>query len=264
MPPLSSDRAAAMPAQAVVLAGGAGTRLRSMVADFPKPMAPVRGRPFLEYLVAQVAAAGMTDVVLCVGYGADVIADHFGDGTRFGVNIVYSREYAPLGTGGALKLAEERLTGDRWLVLNGDSLFDISLADLIARHMDHPAEATLALARVDDSRRYGTVTVAADGTVVAFAEKSETPTPDPINGGLYIIERTVLHRIPADRPVSFEREVLPGLLGARDELFGVGLRAEAFDGYFIDIGIPADFLRAQAAAEPFDRLAAASYLNDSR
>jgi NDP-sugar pyrophosphorylase family protein len=253
MPPLRiADISPLAPRQALILAGGAGTRLRPLVSDVPKPMAPVRGRPFLEYLVAQLALAGVPEVMLCVGFVADVIEGHFGDGQGFGISIMYSRELDPLGTGGALKLAEERLVGDRWLVLNGDSLFDISLADFVTRHLDHPAVATLALARVDDARRYGAVSLAADGTVAAFAEKPDTSTPQPINGGLYMIERTVLHRIPVDRPVSFEREVLP-------ELLGQGLRGEAFDGYFIDIGVPADYLRAQSDEDVFERL-----ISDSR
>jgi D-glycero-alpha-D-manno-heptose 1-phosphate guanylyltransferase len=236
-----------LPRQALILAGGAGTRLQSVVSDVPKPMARVRGRPFLEYLVAQVVRAGVEEVVLLVGYLGDVIERHFGDGARFGVRISYSREREPLGTGGALKLAEAQLIGDRWLVLNGDSIFDISLGELIARHIDHPAAATLALAHVPDSSRYGSVTVAADGTVTAFVEKSDTAAPDRINGGLYMIERSVLQRIPVDRPASFEREVLPQLVGR-------GLRGEQFDGYFIDIGVPADYARAGADAYVFDRL----------
>lgn len=235
------------PTQALILAGGAGTRLRSVVNDIPKPMAPIDGRPFLEYLVAQVAVAGVPEVVLLVGYRAEAIERHFGDGAGFGVRVRYSREREALGTGGALKLAEGLLVGDRWLVLNGDSLFDISLAELVARHIDRPAPATLALARVADPTRYGSVTLAADGSVTAFAEKSDATAPNRINGGLYIIERSLVHRIPADRPVSFEREVLP-------QLVGQGLRGEPFDGYFVDIGVPADYVRAQLDAAVFDRL----------
>jgi len=247
MPPTKPEP----PRQALILAGGAGTRLRSVVSEMPKPMAPVADRPFLEYVVAQVVAAGVPEIVLLVGYLAQSIERHFGAGERFGAHITYSCDIEPLGTGGALKHAEPLLEGDRWLVLNGDSLFDISLAELVARHLRHPAPATLAVARVADQTRYGSVTLAADGRVTAFAEKSGQTTPNHINGGLYMIERSALQRIPVDRPVSFEREVLPGLVGH-------GLRGEPFDGYFVDIGVPADYAKAQLDRAVFDRLISAS------
>jgi NDP-sugar pyrophosphorylase family protein len=238
--------------QALILAGGAGTRLRSVVSDRPKPMAEVGGRPFIEYLLAQVANAGIEEAILLVGYKWETFERHLGDGDRLGIRVRYSREDVPLGTGGALKKAEALLTGDRWLVLNGDSLFDISIPALIDRHIRAHAVATLALARVADSARYGSVTLAVDGSVTAFVEKSDSTATKYINGGLYMIERSVVHQIPADRPVSFEREVLP-------ELVGRGLHAEPFDGYFIDIGVPEDFARANADAAFLERL-----ISDSR
>jgi NDP-sugar pyrophosphorylase family protein len=238
--------------QALILAGGAGTRLRSVVSDRPKPMAEVGGRPFIEYLLAQVANAGIGEAILLVGYQAESFEDHLGDGERIGINVRYSREREPLGTGGAIRNAAPMLSGDRWLVLNGDSLFDISIPALIDRHVASDAVATLALARVADAARYGSVTVAPDGSVTAFVEKSQVTATNYINGGVYMIERPVLHQIPADRPVSFEREVLPQLVGS-------GLHAEPFEGYFIDIGVPDDFARAQADAGFLARL-----VSDSR
>ena len=247
MPGAAIDRSA-WPIEAVILAGGAGTRLRSVVSDVPKPLAPVAGRPFIEYLLLQVRAAGIARVVICSGYRAGTIEAELGTGERWGVSIRYSVEDAPLGTGGALRHAQPMLAGERWLVMNGDSLFDISLADLFGAHARRPAPATLALASVGDASRYGGVTLARDGTVSAFVEKPPDAAPKCINGGLYIIDRTTLDLIPADRPVSLEHEVFGGLVGR-------GLRGVALDGYFVDIGVPADFMRAQAASV-FARLAA--------
>ena len=226
--------------QAVILAGGLGTRLRAAVPDVPKVMADVGGRPFLEYLIAQLRGAGVTSAVLCVGYRGEVVEGHFGDGSAWGMQLTYSVEREPLGTAGALRLAEPLLAGERWLVMNGDSYFDISLHTLFGAHRSTPAAATLALARVADARRYGGVKCSPDGYVTAFIEKpaADTAVAGLINSGLYIIERSVFELIPADRPVSFERDVLPGLVGR-------GLRAAVFDGYFIDIGIPDDYARAQ-------------------
>ena len=223
----------------------------------PKPMAPVDGRPFLEYLLFQLRAAGIPSAVLCVGYRADVIREHFGDGAPWGIELAYSVESEPMGTGGALKLAGPLLDTDALVLMNGDSLFDIPLAQLIAAHIEPPtrAPATLALAQVADGNRFGGVSVDADGQVAAFVEKPDAPpdtsAPQCINGGLYMIERTTLDLIPADRPVSFEREVLPLLVGR-------GLRGMAFDAYFVDIGVPEDYLRAQHETDVFRRLAADS------
>lgn len=226
--------------QAVILAGGLGTRLRSAVADVPKVMADVGGRPFLEYIIDQLRHAGVDDAVVCVGYRAEAIERHFGDGARWGIRLAYSVESQPLGTGGALRLARPMLSGDRWLVMNGDSFFDISLALLGAAHRPAQTPVTIALGRVADARRYGEVTLSSDGLITAFVEKPATQAPVPglINTGLYIIERPVFDLIPADRPASFERDVLPQLVGGR-------LRGAVFDGYFIDIGVPEDYARAR-------------------
>ena len=227
--------------EAVILAGGLGTRLRPVVADTPKPMARVAGRPFLEYVLAQLATVGIKRAVVCSGFKSHALQQHFGDGDKFGIALAWSVEQEPRGTGGALKLAEPLLAGDKWLLTNGDSLFDISLRALVDEHDAHPALATLALARVANARRYGRVTLAGDGTIASFDEKADIDIPGLINSGLYIIERRLLAQIPADRPVSLEREVIAPLAGKGAN----GVRGVAFDGFFIDIGIPEDFARAQ-------------------
>ncbi len=209
-------------------------------------MARVAGRPFLEYVVAQLRANGIERAVVCAGFGSQALRAHFGNGETFGIELAWSVEHEPKGTGGALKLADPLLVGERWLLMNGDSLFDISLRALIDEHDTHPAAVTLALARVANARRYGRVTLAGDGTIASFDEKADIDIPGLINSGLYIIERELLAQIPVDRPVSLEREVvapLAGLGAAADA--GKGVRGVAFDGFFIDIGIPEDFTRAQ-------------------
>ncbi len=241
-----------MPAQAVILAGGSGTRLWPLVSDVPKPMAPVDGHPFMEYLIHQLVTAGIAEVVVCAGYMAETLQAHFGDGRQWGVRLTYSIEPQALGTGGALKLAEPLLVGDRWLVMNGDSLFDISLADLAAAHFRFGGPITLALSRAGDPGRYGGVTHDLDGSISAFVEKGDATTgmsaPDCINAGLYMIDRTTLAQIPADRPVSLEREVLPSFIGR-------GLSGALFEAaYFVDIGVPDDYRRAQLEREVFRRL----------
>jgi NDP-sugar pyrophosphorylase family protein len=232
--------------QAIILAGGAGTRLRPVVSDVPKPLAPVCGRPFIEYLIAQLAAAGIPRAVVLAGVMADRLRSTLGD-QLLGVEIVYSVEPAPLGTAGALKHAETMLDGDRWLLLNGDSLVDIDLSALSDAHRPDAALATMALVRVDDSRRFGGVSIARDGSVVSFVEKPNSSEATLINAGVYVIERRLLNEIPADAAVSLERAILPALIGR-------GLRGEAFSAYFVDIGVPEDYLRAQQACAVFDGL----------
>jgi NDP-sugar pyrophosphorylase family protein len=230
--------------QAIILAGGLGTRLRPLVGDVAKPMAPVAGRPFMEYLLRQLRQAGFEQVLVCAGYRAGDIEAHFGSGERFGVQLAYSVEPEPLGTAGALRLAADRLAidrrvDDRWLVLNGDSLLDISLVRLVDAHRRSGALLTMALVAVEEAGRYGRVELAEDGTVASFVEKNAVaPGPGLINGGVYVMEPSVITGITAGEVKSLERDVLPGLVGR-------GLHGVAHDAFFIDIGVPEDYQRAQ-------------------
>lgn len=221
--------------QAVVLAGGLGTRLRPVLGDVPKPMAPLSGRPFLEYQLLYLKHAGITEVVLCVGYRAEVIEEYFGDGTRYGLKIVYSTEAAPLGTGGAIKLAAPLLR-DSFFVLNGDSYAELDYRELERFQREHHALATLGLTRSDDARAYGSVVATQDGRVTAFREKAEQGggAAAYISAGVYRFERAVLDFIPAKKAVSLETQTFPTMLTQGARLFGM-----AFEGYFIDIGTPA-------------------------
>jgi NDP-sugar pyrophosphorylase family protein len=224
--------------KALLLVGGHGTRLRSVLTSVPKPLAPVGGRPFLELLVRQLALQGICKLVLCTGYRAEQIEQTFSDGSKLGVTIEYSREWVPLGTAGAVKLAQRRLQQlSDFLVLNGDSLLDIDFQRLIGFHRGHCGVATIAAVSMLNTDRYGAVQAGADGRVNSFAEKSGNHGPGLINAGVYVFSTKILELIP-EGPVSLERDLLPRLLS-------LGVYALEQHGIFIDIGTPADYARAQ-------------------
>ncbi|MDD4192748.1 MAG: nucleotidyltransferase family protein [Mangrovibacterium sp.] len=222
--------------EAIVLAGGRGTRLRPVVEGIPKPMAPVSGKPFLAYVLGWLAQNGISRVILSVGYRWEVIFAAFG--TRFqGMELVYSVEDTPLGTGGAIALAMGRLRGDPFFIVNGDTFFDVSLGGLLLFHQSF--DLSILLKPMKNFDRYGTVTVNAQNRIVAFHEKA--PREDGlINGGIYLANRRIEDHFPAESPFSFEKAFLEKNVHALT--FG-GLVS---DRYFIDIGIPADYLRAQS------------------
>jgi len=223
---------------AAVLAGGLGTRLREAVADKPKVLAQVNGRPFLAYLLDTLAGAGVRRAILCTGYLADQVRTAFG--TEFGgVELLYSQEESPLGTGGALSLALPLLDSSPVLVLNGDSFCDADLALFARQHLACGAAASLVLARVADVARYGAVETSGDGTITSFEEKGRRRGDGLINAGIYLLERFLIEGLPAGRALSLEKELFPGLIGH-------GLYGFAQGGKFIDIGIPADYYAAGA------------------
>jgi len=222
--------------EAVILAGGLGTRLRGLVPDVPKPMAPVAGRPFLEYLLGRLAAAGVERAVLSVGHKAEVIVGHFGGRFR-GVTLDYAHEAEPLGTGGATARALARCHHSPVLVLNGDSFLDLPWADLAAAWRAHQLPVIVGRA-VDDCTRYGRL-VSHDGRVVAFAEKDGAGGPGVINAGAYLLPRDFLAARPESGPYSLERDVLAPAVERHP------VRLLVATGYFIDIGVPDDYLRAQ-------------------
>ena len=224
---------------AAILAGGLGTRLRASVADRPKVLASVRGRPFLSFLLDQLTAAGLRRIVLCTGYMGDLVRAEYGE-TYADAELVYSREDVPLGTGGALRLALPLLgTGDV-LVLNGDSYCDADLADFRRWQQERSAESALVLTRVADTSRYGRVEVEPDGMLKSFREKGGAAGAGWINAGIYLLGQDLFRSIPVGRAVSLEKDVLPGRIGAA--LYGYRT-----DGRFLDIGTP----RSYTAAEKF-------------
>ncbi|MDN5361463.1 MAG: mannose-phosphate guanylyltransferase [Moorella sp. (in: firmicutes)] len=224
--------------KAVILAGGFGTRLRSIVSEVPKGMASIAGKPFLEYQVSWLVAQGIEGIILCLGYMAEKIIEHFGDGKAFGVHITYSEENEPLGTGGALRLAKDLLPS-RFLVLNGDTIVDMPVKEMIVAHNASRAIFSIALVRVDDVAAYGEVVTDEHGRVQAFREKGRHG-PGLINAGLYIMEKSILDAIPPGRACSLEKEVLPRLLAEGRPIYGF-----VHQGYFLDIGTPENYKRAQ-------------------
>jgi NDP-sugar pyrophosphorylase family protein len=221
---------------AVVLAGGMGTRLRSVVADRPKVLAPVAGRPFLTYLLDQIATTGIRRVVLSTGYMAEQFGTAIGDSYR-GLEIVYAPEKSPLGTGGAIKYAGDFASAEQLLILNGDSYCDANLSQYIDWHVAGGHDVSLLLAKVNDTSRYGTVEFGTDGRVTAFLEKQPEHKSGYINAGLYLLRRPMLDDIP-DGASSIERDVFPIWLKK------TSIMAWLTDGAFIDIGIPSDYERS--------------------
>jgi mannose-1-phosphate guanylyltransferase len=223
--------------QALILAGGAGTRLRPLTHTVAKPVLPLAGRPHLAYVIDWLRRHGVDDVVVSCGHLAEGMREVLAR-LEPGVQIRYAEEPDPRGTAGAIRFAED-LLGERFLVFNGDVLCDLDLSALIAQHERTGARATIALYPVDDPSGYGLVRRRDDGEITEFLEKPdpEEIDTDEINAGAYLLERSVLDEIPPDRGVSIEREVFPKLV--RSGLFGIRL-----DGYWIDIGTPERFLQA--------------------
>jgi len=222
--------------QALILAGGLGTRLQKVISDYPKPMALISGRPFLEYLILQLKKYNLTEIVLCIGYLGEKIKEYFKDGDRW-VKIEYSEEKKPLGTGGAIKLANNFIKNDNFLVLNGDSYLNIDFNELIKFHKSKRALATLALVKVNKSDRYGAVEIDKDYHITSFKEKGAVGKSNLINGGIYIFHKKILNFIPEGK-VSLERNIFP-------ELIGKGFYGKPHRAYFIDIGVPEDYNRVQ-------------------
>ena len=225
--------------QALILAGGEGTRLRPLTSTMPKPVVPLVDRPFISYMLEWLRAHGVDDVILSCGFMADGVRTVMGDGSALGIRLRYLEEPRPLGTGGALKFAEA-LLDERFFMLNGDVLTDMDLTAQLEHHERTGARATLSLIPVEDPSAYGLVRRDPDCSVTEFVEK---PGPEQIdtnlvNAGAYIIERDVLDEMPrAGTNVSIEREVFPALVGR-------GLFGCESSGYWLDIGTPDRYLQA--------------------
>jgi mannose-1-phosphate guanylyltransferase len=225
--------------QALILTGGEGTRLRPLTSTMPKPVVPLVGRPFISYMLEWLRGHGVDDVILACGFMAADVRNVLGDGSELGIRLSYVEEPEPLGTGGAVKFAQDLLE-ERFFMLNGDILTDIDLTTQLEQHERTGARATLALVAVEDPSAYGLVRRNEDCSVNEFVEK---PGPEQIdtnliNAGAYILERSVLDSMaPAGTNISIEREVFPALV--QRGLFGY----EAC-GYWLDIGTPERYLQA--------------------
>ena len=221
---------------AIILAGGLGTRLRSVINDLPKPMAPVNGKPFLHYIFQYLVREGVKDVVLSVGYKHEAIKEFFG-GAYLGIKIQYSVEEEPLGTGGGIKQAFDLIDGPAY-VLNGDTFFGVNLWALNEFYFDTKSDIALAIKPLENFDRYGTVQMDAANRLTKFEEK-KLVEKGLINGGIYFFDKQLWNKVDVPQKFSFEKDVL--------EKYVADLRfsGDVFNGYFIDIGIPEDYNKAQ-------------------
>jgi len=230
--------------QALILAGGKGTRLRPLTVYTPKPIVPVLNRPFLLYQIEILRRAGVKDITLSLNYQPDKIEQQLGDGTNYGVNLRYVTEPSPMGTGGAYKYAAEAIR-ETTIVFNGDILTDLDVFKVIGFHQQKKADATIVLTPVENPSAYGLVETEADGRVLRFLEKPKSEeladlTTSNINAGIYILEPGVLDLIPEGENTSFEYNVFPELLKRGKEFFAFVMNGN----YWRDIGTPTSYLQA--------------------
>lgn len=228
--------------QAILLAGGLGTRLRSVVSDRPKPMALIGDKPFMEYVVHELSRHGITDIIVAVGYKGTMVEEYFGDGSRMTspdgqrLTVRYAYEKELLGTAGAIKNAGRLVTEDSFFVLNADTFYQIDYGRLVRLQRQQGLDMALVLRQVPDVSRYGEA-VLEDGYLTAFNEKTTEARPGTINGGVYRMSRELLDEIPEGK-VSLENEMIPSWMAK-----GRCLGGFVNDGYFIDIGVPEDYFR---------------------
>lgn len=224
--------------EAIILAGGRGSRLQEVVRDVPKPMAPICGKPFLSYLLQHLQSFGFRRVIISAGYMHEVIVGHF-QNRHEQLEMAYVIEEHALGTGGGLRLALEKAESAHPMVFNGDSLFRISLDDFYAFHQSKEADFSIALREVENASRYGEVEIGADQRILAFREKQAREKKGFINGGIYILNREKF--LSQTRPGVFSLETdFLSRYAAHGHFYG-----KVFHDYFIDIGIPEDFAKAQ-------------------
>jgi D-glycero-alpha-D-manno-heptose 1-phosphate guanylyltransferase len=228
---------------ALILVGGLGTRLKAVIGeDTPKPLALISGEPFLKHLLLWLSKQGVKNVVLATGHLAESFEDTIAGYCPIGMSVSFSRETEPLGTGGAIKNALPHLNSDPILVMNGDSVASVSLAELISNHGD--GYASMALIEVPDAARFGTVDVDRDGLVSSYREKKGLPNPGYINAGFYLLSQNFLADLPNGR-FSLEQDIFPNVIPK-------GIKTVSFEGDFIDIGTPESYA---SAADFFSRFA---------
>jgi NDP-sugar pyrophosphorylase family protein len=225
---------------AIVLCGGAGSRLRPLT-DEPKAMVSIGGHPFLEIILRQLRRWGCHRVILAVGYRAEAIQSYFGD-EAFGLRLLYSPELIPLGTGGALRNAVGLAQSSTVLILNGDSYTDADLHEFHVQHLESKADMSLLGVPPDGREDCGTVSVSPSGRLLAFQEKQALAGPQYVNAGIYLVSRALLEEIPEKREVSLEKELLPQWLDQNKNITVIIDRATCHD-----IGTPERFRSAQTA-----------------
>lgn len=225
--------------EAIILAGGFGTRLQSVVSDVPKPMAPINDIPFLNYIFDYLKFYKIEHVVLSTGYLSEKISQYYKNEFN-GVKISYTKEETPLGTGGGIRLAMEKCNTNNVLVLNGDSFFDVDLNSYFSLHQKFNSDCTLALRKVANASRYGTIQLGNDCAIAKFKEKDSIEKEGLINGGVYILDRALfLSKTVPNMAFSIEKDFY------EKKINEVTLLGFEYNGYFIDIGIPEDYKKAQ-------------------
>jgi len=223
--------------EAIILAGGLGTRLRSVVSDLPKCMAPVAGKPFIHFVIEYLLGQGIDKFIFSLGYKSEMIIDYVNEQYPL-LYSQYSIEEEPLGTGGAIKLACNMTTEKNVLILNGDTLFCVDIEQLTATHLHAMADCTLALKPMQDFDRYGVVELNKDNTIASFKEKQHYQS-GLINGGIYVLHVNAFIQEDLPHKFSFEKDYLEEYVDKRK------ICGDIQDEYFIDIGIPEDYERAQ-------------------
>lgn len=226
-------------AEAILLVGGFGTRLRPLTNHRPKPMLPIASLPVTEHQLAMAKRAGIKRIVLATSYMSEVFIPYFGDGSKWGMEIKYAVEKEPLGTGGAIRNAAKELSGDSQVVIfNGDVLSSHNLKGQLDLHINSGADVTLHLTPVEDARAYGCVPTDSEGRVTAFLEKMDNPITNTINAGCYVFDKSVIDSIPENEVISVERETFPQLIEAGKKVMGFVEKA-----YWLDIGTPNALLK---------------------
>ena len=226
--------------EAILLCGGLGTRLRSVVSDRPKPMADIAGKPFLHYLVKMLSESGVKHLIFALGYMGEQIEAYFKSGEDYGLSISYSYEDSPLGTGGAIRNALSHVSEENVLVLNADTYFHTDYESLLREQLKNKAAMTIAGRKIEDISRYGAILKDESGRILRWNEKmspdqAEASCPGEINGGIYVMQKSLIEKIPEGKQ-SLENDCIPAWL--EDGLY---LQAVPSDGYFMDIGIPEDY-----------------------
>ncbi len=244
--------------QGIIIAGGMGTRFRPLTHIRPKPLIPVVNKPLLEYQVEQLRLHGVDRIVFATNYLAEKIEEHFGDGSRFGVEMRYAIEESPLGTGGAIRNAAKQLwSQEDFVVFNGDIVCGFDLQQIIAFHLAKSATCTIALTPIPRPNPFGKIIIDSDMCIQSWTEPSEAEkkllasmNPDAdlhegddyINAGFYVISPKLLEFIADERPVSFERETFPALIAQDERLYAMPM-----DGYWTDVGRPSQLMEVTDA-----------------
>ncbi|NUM31644.1 MAG: NTP transferase domain-containing protein [Bacteroidetes bacterium] len=220
----------------IILAGGLGTRLQSIVKDVPKPMALIAGKPFLYWLLKYLSAFYPSKIILSTGYLNHTVKNYFKN-TFDNIKIAYSNEDEPLGTGGAIKKALNYCNTENCLILNGDTMFTIDYNSFLNFHIENKNDFTMVLKKIENSGRYGTVKLNGH-KIEAFAEKTENAKSGLINAGIYLLGKALINKLPNEEKFSFEKDFL------EKKVNDIKLSGWVSDGYFIDIGIPEDYNKA--------------------